>query len=157
MSWHQEKTYDSLMAYGGGSIKFVLLANGGAMLSLLTFIGQHIDKASNLKSSAILFVMGVIVGGVVNITAYLTQLSLFNEANDTIELSIGHRFWLWASIILIAVGVLFFALGSMLAVFSLTSVAGVEHATLAVEVKRLDSFDCDLLQLFQIKPTPLSF
>ncbi len=38
--WHAEETYKSLMLYGNNAIRYVLLINGGAIIALLTFLGN---------------------------------------------------------------------------------------------------------------------
>lgn len=39
-NWHQQETYKSMMLYGNNAVKFVLLVNGGAVIALLTFLGN---------------------------------------------------------------------------------------------------------------------
>jgi hypothetical protein len=120
-SWHEEKTYDSIITYGLNAIKFVLLANGGAILAILTFIGSYQNMAEKLNGSIVCFVVGVILGGLVNITAYLTQLSLFNQRNNDVPFYRNHRTWLWLSIIVIFLGTLSFAVGAIWASSALSS------------------------------------
>jgi len=38
--WHKEETYKSLILIGLSALKFVLLANGGAAVAILAFIGK---------------------------------------------------------------------------------------------------------------------
>lgn len=120
-NWHLEKTYESLMSYGTNAIKFVLLANGGAIIALLTFLGNQPHLAKNLKCALLIYVLGVILGGTANVTAYFTQLSLFNEetGGKPIKLLQNHETWLGISVTLIIFGILLFALGSIVAAFSL--------------------------------------
>jgi len=119
--WHQQKTYDSLMLYGLNAIKFVLFANGGAILSILTFLGNRADKAASLKCALIWFVSGVVAGGAVHVTAYLTQLMLFNEGASTpVAWHKNHATWLNLSIIFIVIGMFCFAIGASEAVSALS-------------------------------------
>lgn len=117
--WHQQKTYESMITYGLNAVKFVLIANGGAILSILTFLGNHPDRISCIKPALMLFMAGVICGGAVNITAYFTQLSLFNQRADSVRKLHDHRTWLWISIGLIAAGTICFAIGGFVAVMAL--------------------------------------
>ena len=119
-NWHQQKTYDSLMTYGLNAIKFVLVANGGAVLALLTFVGNHTEKTKGLRCTMIWFVLGVFIGGVVNILAYLTQLSLFNQRQAGVSWWQDHRTYLYSAMVLILVGIMCFGAGALEAVFALT-------------------------------------
>lgn len=101
------------MTYGTGAIKFVMVANGGAILSILTFIGNYPNKIPGLKYPIIFFVAGVIVSGVANITAYLTQFSLFNQREGNVSLWRDHRSYLYISMLLVLFGMIFFSIGSL--------------------------------------------
>lgn len=118
-NWHQQKTYESMITYGCNAIKFVLIANGGAIISILTFLGNHPDRISSITPALILFMLGVICGGAVNITAYFTQLSLFNQYPTNVLPLYDHKTWLWTSIALITIGILLFAIGGLVAVMAL--------------------------------------
>lgn len=117
--WHQQKTYESMITYGVNAIKFVLISNGGAILSILTFLGNHPDRINGIKPALILFMLGVFLGGVVNITAYFTQLSLFNQRTDFVRKLYDHRTWLIVTVVLIMFGVVCFAIGGFVAVSAL--------------------------------------
>ncbi len=112
--WHLEKTYDSLMTYGLNGIKYVPLINGGAVIALLTFLGNNADKAPMLKVAIYFFVAGIVVGGVLTITAYLTQLALYNEERG-IKIYPNHRHYLNLTIILIIAGQFLFVIGAVTA------------------------------------------
>jgi uncharacterized membrane protein YidH (DUF202 family) len=121
--WHQEETYKSLILFGDNALKFVLLINGGAVIALLTFLGNllKIDTVSmHMGWPMGCFLTGIIVGGLANITAYYTQLMLFNESvgnkNGTI-----HMTWLYITIAFVVLGVLLFGIGSILTLLELQS------------------------------------
>ena len=117
--WHQQKTYESMIMYGANAIKFVFLSNGGAILSILTFLGTHPDRVCNIKPAIIWLLLGVIVGGIANLTVYCTQLSLFNERGNSVHLMNNHRTWLFTSLVLIMFGIICFAVGAFLAIEAL--------------------------------------
>ncbi len=117
--WHQQKTYESMITYGVNAVKFVLIANGGAILSILTFLGNHPDRIGCIKPALILFMIGVVCGGAVNITAYMTQLSLFNQRSHTVRKLHDHRTWLYISMALIGLGTVCFAAGGFIAIVAL--------------------------------------
>lgn len=118
--WHQQKTYESMITYGANAVKFVLIANGGAIISILTFLGNHPDRIIYIKPALILFMIGVVCGGGVNITAYLTQLFLFNQQRvHKVRKLRDHTTWLWISMGLISIGTTCFAIGGFVAIMAL--------------------------------------
>lgn len=101
--WHQEETYKSLMQYGSMSLKFVMVSNGGAAIGLLSFAGNLIAKqeqAMDIHIPMIIFVLGIVFGGLGMASAYFTQLSLYEE-NQKAKPQGGHQRYLWACIILV--------------------------------------------------------
>lgn len=126
-SWHDEKTYDSLITYGVNALKFVMLSNGGAILALLSFLGAHFEKMPNLKCALIVFVTGVGLGGCAHLTAYMTQLMLFNQKQRHVPLFRNHVTWLRSTMLLLLVGIGCFMWGSIVAV------SGLEPASVHVK------------------------
>lgn len=123
-NWHAVETYKSLMQFSGGALKFVLLANGGAAIALLSFVGNLYSKGGmppDIRLAMILFVIGIVLGGVATVTAYMTQLILYNETLGQLNQDgpRSHGFWLWLSIFLICLGVAVFGAGSLVATFAL--------------------------------------
>ena len=121
--WHKEETYKSLMLYGNNALKFVLLINGGAVIALLTFLGNLLknDTVSvHMGWPMGCFLMGIIVGGLANMTAYLTQLTLFNESVGNTN-NTTHTNWLYATIALVILGIILFGAGSILTLLELQS------------------------------------
>jgi len=122
-NWHQEETYKSLMLYGNNAVKYVLLVNGGAVISILTFLGNFLKdhKTSiNMGWPMACFLIGIVVGGMAHITAYLTQFVLYNEGNGD-QLKFKHTVWLYTSLVLVVIGILLFGVGSVLALLELRS------------------------------------
>ncbi|MGI9250346.1 MAG: hypothetical protein ACR2PR_04005 [Pseudohongiellaceae bacterium] len=119
--WHQRETYKSLMVYGTSAVRFVLLANGGAIIALLTFVGDFLkNNQANIDMTWAIgcYLAGIILGGIANVAAYRTQLTLYNEKIKNAPLG-GHVRWLNLTIILIISGIILFSVGSILAVLDL--------------------------------------
>ena len=122
-NWHQEETYKSLMLYGNNAVKFVLLINGGAVIALLTFLGNLLKNDTVSISMGWpmgCFLAGIVVGGLSNLTAYLTQLSLFNEGTGQ-RPKTEHTIWLNRTIALILIGIILFGVGAVLTLLELQS------------------------------------
>lgn len=66
------------------------------------------------------FLTGIIVGGLANLTAYYTQLMLFNESVGNTDDTI-HTKWLYISLALVILGILLFGAGSILTLLELQS------------------------------------
>lgn len=120
-NWHEEKTYESMMTYGLHAIKFVLIANGGAIIAMLTFLGNNTDKIQGLRTALYYYVGGIVIGGLVNITAYATQFYLFNEPEiGHVPTMKNHITWLRITLVLLTAGIGVFAYGSYLAATALS-------------------------------------
>lgn len=120
-NWHAEETYKSLILFGNTGLRFVLLVNGGAILALLTFVGNlqgKVNPAPDMTWPFVMFLTGILFGGFATLTAYFTQLTLYNESigNVTNNESRNHTFWLRRSLALIGLGIVSFGIGSLLAV-----------------------------------------
>ena len=119
--WHQEETYKSLMLYGSGAVKYVLLVNGGSVIALLTFLGNLLKTPGHvpdMRWPLACFLIGIVFGGIAHLTAYLTQLALYNEGNGNAP-DRDHTFWLWRSVFLVVAGLAMFGAGSVLALIEL--------------------------------------
>lgn len=117
--WHREETYKSLIQIGNTALKFVLIANGGAVIAILAFLGKvHGTNTpiSGISCSLAVFLLGVFLGGLACVTGYLTQLILYNEPTDKSDLKLfkRHETWLCISIFLVFIGVISFGIGSWL-------------------------------------------
>lgn len=123
---HALETYKSLMMYGSTGIKFVLAANGAAAIAVMTFLG-HFVAAKNtdvpdFQMPLAFFVTGVLIGGLAVVSAYFTQLALYNESLESNDLPLkkGHVWWLRISVALIFLGMSLFAIGALCSVAVLT-------------------------------------
>lgn len=121
---HALETYKSLMQYGSGALRFVLLVNGGAAVALLTFVGNVIGKGGilpDIRWIMGLFLLGVLLGGFATATSYITQFVLYNEATEQrLPKALGgHMVWLCLSLIFILGGIVSFGAGALLTVLEL--------------------------------------
>jgi len=126
-NWHQEETYKSLIQIGLSSLKFVLIANGGAIITILAFLGKIYDPTKtqpNVFWSLSFFIIGVFFGGIAHFSAYMTQLRLFNENKNINQVNdkfiIHHTFWLYFSVALVIMGIVCFAIGALLGANAIT-------------------------------------
>ena len=88
----------------------------------MTFLGHFVaagnGDAPDLRTPLALFVGGIFIGGLAIGTAYFTQLTLFNESiveDNTVSVD-RHVVWLRVTIVLVLLGMLLFAAGSLCAV-----------------------------------------
>ncbi|MDQ1328692.1 MAG: hypothetical protein QG567_1070 [Campylobacterota bacterium] len=118
-NWHKQETYRSLIHYGTNAIKFVFLINSGAIIALLTFIGNLLEKSnytnSDIKYAFYYFIGGIVSSGIATVFAYLTQLNLYNESS----MQTGHVWTLRISMFFVLLGIVLFCLGSICAINSL--------------------------------------
>jgi hypothetical protein len=119
------ETYKSLVTYGAAGLRFVLTANGAAAIAILTFIGHFVAASKvpvpDLRVSLAFFVSGVVFGGIATMTAYWTQLRIYNGPIDSpsTDRTDGHEVWFLMTLILISVGIAVFGIGAIWAVNSL--------------------------------------
>ena len=123
--WHREETYKSLIQIGVSALKFVLLANGGAAVAILAFIGKVYLPGTpipNVAPSLVLFLLGIVFGGLAHVTGYATQFTLYNEEDKKKQRVSGrrHQIWLRASVALVVAAIICFAAGSLCGVYALT-------------------------------------
>lgn len=121
---HLSETYRSMIQYGHGMLQFGLLTNGGAVLAVLTFIGDLSAKGSRVPDMFLpiaIFVTGTLITGIAGVSAYVTQLRLFGETRDhQIRRGLhGHVLWLRVTFVLITASILCFGFGAMLAALRL--------------------------------------
>ncbi|GAB3317231.1 hypothetical protein [Luteimonas notoginsengisoli] len=116
--WHAEETYKGLIQIALSCLRFGIFANGGAAVALLAFIGKENQTAitiSSVKAAMVVFIVGVTLGGLAHLTAYLTQLRLYGESalGDEQRGPWRHNNFLTATIVLGAGSVIAFAVGSL--------------------------------------------
>ena len=82
MDAHAQETYKSMLSFSAEGLKALLLINGGAIVSLLTFLGntktgKELVQCSTVPLAA--FVCGVVAAALAFVFSYATQFALFNE------------------------------------------------------------------------------
>lgn len=114
------ETYKSLITLSTEGFKFCALANGGAAVAMLAYLGNVAGKGSavpDMRCAMAAFLVGLILCGVAMLFAYLTQLNRLNlvAVRDPIT-----RDWrLSVSILCVAGSIAAFACGAWFAVVSL--------------------------------------
>jgi hypothetical protein len=116
---HWIETYKSLIALSTEGFKFSALANGGAAVSLLAYLGNVASKVTqmpDMRAPMAAFLAGVAACGGAMLFAYFTQLKLLNEIGCTESPKLLHSWLLWAAILLFTSSLVAFGVGSWLAV-----------------------------------------
>ena len=118
MSDHWLETYKSLITLSIESFKFSALANGGAAVALLAYLGNIAGKTSapDMRCPMLAFLTGLTLCGFAMLFGYLTQLKLLNEIGRTEKFVIRHSLFLWLAITLFAASLIAFGVGSWQAV-----------------------------------------
>ena len=119
MSDHWLETYKSLITLSIEGFKFSALANGGAAVALLAYLGNVAGKGvpvPNMSCPMSIFMIGLTVNGLAMLFAYLTQFALLNETNQHSSPIVKHTIALWIAIILFACSLIAFCAGALLAV-----------------------------------------
>lgn len=116
--WHTQETYKGLHQLAIGALRFGAIANGGAAIALLALLGDlYSDGAevSSLRSAMECFVAGIALAGLANVTAYLTNLALYQEeAHNKAGIGIfGHSVFLWISALLVLASIALFCGGAL--------------------------------------------
>ena len=113
------ETYRSLITLSVEGFKFSALANGGATVALLAYLGNVAGKGfptPDMREPVLAFVLGLVACGLSMLFGYLTQLRLLNEIGCSEKLRFRHNVILWIAIVLFACSVVAFGVGSYLAV-----------------------------------------
>jgi hypothetical protein len=119
--WHKQETYKSMIDYGRGMLRFVFLVNGGAIIGIMTFMGNVYSKSGTIlpmKTPIIVFLVGIFFAGLATATAYMAQFKLFNESVWSIK-GVGwgaHMRWVFLTMTFLLISLIAFATGSLLAV-----------------------------------------
>ena len=122
--WHAQETYRSMIAFGHGLLRFTFLANGAAIISILTFLGDLYTKEGavlNMGVPLLFFIAGVFLSGLASLTTYLIQFVLYNESINELDGSGwgSHMRWLYITLALLLFSILTFAVGSFCAISQL--------------------------------------
>lgn len=123
-NWHAQETYRSMIEYGRGMLRFTFLANGAAIISILTFLGDLYAKGSdipNMKGALSFFLTGVLLSGAATFTTYFVQFMLYNETINNVNEKgwNSHVRWLYLTLAFIILSILTFAVGAFCAVSQL--------------------------------------
>ena len=119
MSDHWLETYKSLITLSIESFKFSALANGGAAVALLAYLGNTAGKtitSTDMRCPMLAFLVGLTFCGFAMLFGYLTQLKLLNEIGRAENFVIRHSLFLWLAITLYALSLIAFGVGSWQAV-----------------------------------------
>ncbi|WGO96678.1 hypothetical protein QFX18_11535 [Saccharophagus degradans] len=117
-NWHVEETYKSLIQISTVVMRFILTANGGAIIALLAFAGNIHAKGQtppNFKFSIGAFLFGVLLGGLTCAFSYVTQLQLYRESRDGRDKQY-HHYYLYPAMVFAFAGICCFGVGSWAAV-----------------------------------------
>jgi len=122
---HKIETYKSLISISTEAFKALQYLNGGAVLAVLTYLGQITSPSASalacIKLPIGLFLVGLVAATLVYLTSYATQLTLHNE--NIGSRSDGHETWLYISIGLCLLSVLAFCAGAFFSLDALIEIA----------------------------------
>lgn len=121
---HALETYKSLISFSTAALKALQLLNGGAIVALLAYLGQAKlpHSTQSIFAPLIFFVVGLSLGTLCFLGAYLTQFTLFNESvRRAANSGRTHMFWLWCTVIVAGLSLAAFVAGAVSGVYALTS------------------------------------
>jgi len=116
---HWLETYKSLISLSIEGFKFSALANGGAAVAMLAYLGNIAGKGTptpDMRCPMAAFLTGLTACGFAMLFAYLTQLKLLNEIGRPDRPVVPHGWMLWAAIVLFVCSLAAFGVGSWQAV-----------------------------------------
>ena len=116
---HWIETYKSLISISVEGFKFAALANGGAAVAILAYLGNVAGKgaaAPDMRAPMAAFLAGLCFVGLAMLFSYFTQLKLLNEIGATERPGLSHGWALWLAVHLYLGSLAAFACGSWQAV-----------------------------------------
>jgi len=116
---HWLETYKSLITLSVEGFKFSALANGGASVALLAYLGNVAGKGAttpDMRFPMAAFLAGLLTCGFTILFAYLTQLKLLNESSQSSTPRLSHGWLLWTAIIFFVCSLASFGIGAWQAV-----------------------------------------
>ena len=116
---HWLETYKSLITLSIEGFKFSALANGGAAVALLAYLGNVAGRGAitpDMRFPMAAFLVGLLACGLTILFAYLTQLKLLNESNQSKTPKLSHGWLLWLAIFFFMCSLAAFGIGSWQAV-----------------------------------------
>jgi len=113
-----------MIEYGKGMLRFTFLANGGAIIAMLTFLGNlDVKKGTppDMFSPLLVFIIGVVLNGMACVITYFIQFTLLNESINRREGKglAYHRWWFWITVFLLLGSLAAFGMGAIWAVIKL--------------------------------------
>jgi hypothetical protein len=121
---HAIETYRSLISISLAGLKTLMLINGGAVVALLTYLGQS-PQGPNLATH-VWWSLGAFVAGVVFCVAaffgsYQTQFALYNESvSPATKSGLPHMKWQRITIAFVLLSCVAFAVGAFSTVWMLS-------------------------------------
>ena len=113
------ETYKSMITLSIEGFKYAALANGGAAVAILAYLGNVTGKGQsipNMSIPMIFFSAGIISCGVAMILSYLTQYFLLSDLAKIGKAIKVHAFFLWTSLTFFFISLISFGLGSWQAI-----------------------------------------
>jgi hypothetical protein len=111
------ETYKSLIVLSTEGFKFCALANGGAAVAILAYLGNVANSGSvrpDMRCPMAAFLAGLLFCGIAMFAAYWNQLSRLNRVSERKDPSKDWR--LWVAIAFAILSLVAFACGAWLAV-----------------------------------------
>ena len=116
---HWLETYKSLVTLSVEGFKFIAIANGGAAVALLAYLGNVAGKGGatpDMRCPMAAFLAGLLACGLAILFAYLTQLKLLNESGQSSTPRLSHAWLLWGAILFFLCSLASFGIGAWQAV-----------------------------------------
>ena len=113
------ETYNSLISLSTEGFKFCALANGGAAVAILAYLGNVVGKgfaAPNMSTPMAIFLAGLVLCGLAMLFAYFNQLSRLNRLSKREDPSKDWRLWVTVALFISSLSA--FACGSWQAVLA---------------------------------------
>lgn len=124
--------FKSMVSIATEGLKALLLVNGGAIVALLTFLGNSKNvAASQFVFPSIAFVMGLVLCFFAFCSAYATQFYLYNEQFPEREFSEGsHMKFFWGTAFFVTLSIIAFFLGAYSSVNALSTAGPTDRPSL---------------------------
>jgi hypothetical protein len=116
---HWQETYKSLITISLEGFKFISIANGGAAVALLAYLGNIASNGTtvpDMRWSMAAYLAGLFFCGLALFSSYLTQFFLLQEIGSKDNINYSHRWPLWLAFILLFMSLILFSIGSWQAV-----------------------------------------
>lgn len=117
--------YRSVLSYAQYAVSIVVLLNGGALIGILSFLGNSSNSALTtalpaMRLASVFFVIGLIAAALGGLTAYMAQFTYFKEMESGPRpFLFSGTTWRVTMLILLFVSTILFAVGSVCGIFLL--------------------------------------